>query len=178
MDLGGALRFLHEMPNPLFTVEIGGFRREAIYPFLSRGLHPYHRSFAVQGEIAVVMGWPVEEHSYPMFLDMLRRGFQRYGVLHKYHVTEDQVDNDFHIVLGRVDRTRVSQQRIEEVEEMMRLYMAEKMGRRRFAVYTEDLSLVAYEETTLSPRKSKRFSLEDAEKNLGKIVSLYPRAGT
>ena len=50
------------------------------------------------------MGWPNEDGSYPNSLDLLRRTFREYGISHKWHRTDDEIDNDFFFVLGTIDR--------------------------------------------------------------------------
>src|SRR5579864_4604069 len=118
MDLTGLLHFLRLGGRFPFHVQLGGFQKNREYPFTSRGQNPYHRSFSIQGDKVVLMGWPLhgplpnlalprvtmsdwirESRSYPNVLDELRRAFQSFNVLHDYHRTFPDVDNDFYLRL-------------------------------------------------------------------------------
>jgi hypothetical protein len=118
MDFGGFLHYLRGCGHFPFQVQAGGFGRRE-YPFRSRKAAPYERSFSVQGDKAVVMGWPVrgeplttppstpegcaqEGRIYPLTLDSLRRGAQGFGILHAYHQTPTDVDNDLFFRIGLV----------------------------------------------------------------------------
>jgi hypothetical protein len=65
------------------------------------------RSFSVQGEAFVLVGWPadslagVEGSGRPV--DELRREMNAAGVLHRYHARPADVDNDLHLVVGHHD---------------------------------------------------------------------------
>lgn len=58
MDLTGLLHFLRLGGRFPFQIQLGGFR-DREYPFTSRGQNPYHRSFSLQKDKVVVMGWPL-----------------------------------------------------------------------------------------------------------------------
>jgi hypothetical protein len=44
-----------------------------------------------------------ETRLYPNTLDSIRRGAQRYGILHSYHGKPEDTDNDFFFRIGMVD---------------------------------------------------------------------------
>ncbi len=44
-----------------------------------------------------------QANSYPNILDNLRKGVQRYGVLHSYHQRPDDIDNDLFFRIRMVD---------------------------------------------------------------------------
>jgi hypothetical protein len=119
MDFRGLLAYLRSSPNIPFQVQLGGFY-DHDYSFVSRGGRPYNRSFSVQDRNVVIVGWPVrgmftenphsmpwtpvqQANSYPNILDNLRKGVQRYGVLHSYHQRPDDFDNDLFFRIGMVD---------------------------------------------------------------------------
>jgi hypothetical protein len=82
-------------------VRIGGFRPDQDIPFTSRGQHLAERTFCVQNNAFVLMGWPADSlagASRP--LDELRREMNEANVLHKYHARATDVDNDLHLVVG------------------------------------------------------------------------------
>lgn len=50
-------------------IRLGGFDPAVDYSFRSRGVHPAIRSFSIQGRIAVAMGWPAVDTTFPQSLD-------------------------------------------------------------------------------------------------------------
>jgi hypothetical protein len=119
MDFDGLAEFLRSSENLPLYIQIGGFDKRD-YPFTSRQLTPYERSFSIQGDKVVLMGWPVrgtpflippttpqlwvqEAQLYPRTLDKLRRRAQNFGVLHAYHRAFSDVDNDLFFRIGLID---------------------------------------------------------------------------
>jgi hypothetical protein len=109
MELRGLFGFLRESDHLPFHAQFGGFKN-VDYPFASRGARPYDRSFSIQGEIAVVIGWPIgaapgglAAPAYPRVVDDLRREAQRFNVLHRWHRRPTDVDNDLYVRLGLVE---------------------------------------------------------------------------
>ena len=101
MDLPRIMDILARRFAVPLRVRIGGFRPEAAIPFTSRGQHLAERTFSVQGEAFVLMGWPADSLSGAARpLDELRREMNAAGVLHRYHARADDVDNDMHLVVG------------------------------------------------------------------------------
>ncbi len=172
MDLEGLFLSLRRVP-PLH-IRLGGFVAGQAYPFTSRGLHPYYRSFTLNGPLAVAMGWPVAGKSYPLALDVLRREFRQYNIVHKYHRRPDDIDNDFFFVLGLINRSVLTEGKFEEVQDELRLLMS---GREPLAlvVRPDDLSVVAYMDTQLSPSTSVRYSIDQALVKLDDLKLLYPK---
>ena len=115
MDLSGFSRFLLNGTRVPFSVQIAAFA-DRDYPFTSRSQRPYVRSFSIQGDKAVVMGWPIrgrpgpppespaafvqEARLYPSTLDQIRASAQAYGILHDYHRVPGDIDNDFYFRVG------------------------------------------------------------------------------
>jgi hypothetical protein len=104
MDLPRVMDILARRFATPLRVRIGGFRPGQAVPFTSRGQHLAERSFSVQGEAFVLVGWPadsladVEGSGRPV--DELRREMNAAGVLHRYHARPADVDNDLHLVVG------------------------------------------------------------------------------
>jgi len=104
MDLPRVMDILAGRFAVPLRVRIGGFRPGQAVPFTSRGQHLAERTFSVQGEAFVLMGWPadslagVEGAALP--LNELRREMNAAGVLHRYHARPADVDNDLHLVVG------------------------------------------------------------------------------
>ena len=101
MDLPRVMDILSRRFATPLRVRIGGFRPGQPVPFTSRGQHVAERSFSVQGEAFVLMGWPAESLAGAgRPLDDLRREMNAAGVLHRYHARPGDVDNDLHLVVG------------------------------------------------------------------------------
>jgi hypothetical protein len=159
INLEGLFLFLQEIP-PLH-IQMGGYSSLNTYPFTSRGLHPYIRSFAINDTLAVSMGWPVAGDLYPMTLDSLRRDCKQFNALHKYHRKIDDIDNDFFIVLGHVDPESVSKEKAASVQSALRQLLAEQEPL-DLVVQPDDLSVVAYIDSELPIATSVRYSLVEA----------------
>lgn len=99
MDADRAMRILsRHFARPL-RIRFGGFRPGEPMPFLSRGQHLSERSFSVQGNAFVLIGWPwPAEAGQP--LDRLRRDMNAANVLHRYHRRDGDIDDDFYLVVG------------------------------------------------------------------------------
>jgi hypothetical protein len=85
-------------------VRIGGFRPSQELPFTSRGRNLAERTFSVQDNAFVLVGWPADSLAgagrTQRPLDELRREMNAANVLHRYHVRATDVDNDLHLVVG------------------------------------------------------------------------------
>jgi hypothetical protein len=104
MDLPRVMDILARRFAVPLRVRIGGFRPGQPVPFTSRGQHLAERTFSVQGEAFVLVGWPADSISGAggtrRPLDELRREMNAAGVLHRYHARPADVDNDLHLVVG------------------------------------------------------------------------------
>jgi len=104
MDLPRVMDILARRFAAPLGVRIGGFRPGQAVPFTSRGQHLAERTFSVQGEAFVLMGWPADSLAgagrTQRPLDELRREMNAAGVLHRYHARPADVDNDLHLVVG------------------------------------------------------------------------------
>ena len=101
MDLPRVMDILARRFATPLRVRIGGFRPGQAVPFTSRGQHVAERSFSVQGQAFVLVGWPAESLAGAgRPLDDLRREMNAAGVLHRYHTRPGDVDNDLHLVVG------------------------------------------------------------------------------
>jgi hypothetical protein len=101
MDLPRVMDILARRFATPLQVRIGGFRPGQAVPFTSRGQHLAERSFSVQGEAFVLVGWPADSLTGAARpVDELRREMNAAGVLHRYHTQPADVDNDLHLVVG------------------------------------------------------------------------------
>lgn len=164
MDISGFREYLRSSSELPFQIQIGGFK-DRDYPFISRAQRPYKRSFSIQGNKAVIMGWPIrgkpledsdispaqlmqESRLYPNTLDILRRSAQRFSILHTYHASYTDVDNDFYLrigLFGNVDQAKI---RSEEIQKNLRDFLS-NMPPIILNIELKDLKLVSYEDETL-----------------------------
>jgi hypothetical protein len=101
MDLPRVMDILARRFATPLRIRIGGFRPGQAVPFTSRGQHLAERSFSVQGEAFVLVGWSADSLAGAgQPVDELRREMNAAGVLHRYHAKPDDVDNDLHLVVG------------------------------------------------------------------------------
>jgi len=172
VDPKALLRFLRKQ-FPSIDIRIGGFNDWANYAFQSRGTHPYLRSFSIQGKIAVAMGWPVQGDAFPNSMDDLRWKFCRdLGLRHKWHNTEDAVDNDLFFVLGRVEES-IRADRLHHAMTEVRAFLSSLDG--LFVRIEKDtLRVVAYMDEQLPLETSSVYSVDDPLLTPDRLLSYYP----
>jgi hypothetical protein len=170
IDFAGLLALLRSQFAG-FTARIGGFSAAVDYGFLSQGQHPFLRSFSLQRDIAVAIGWPIQDGAISPALDQLRRDLQRFGVLHKWHRQPDDVDNDFFFVLGRVNEALRNERR-SAVEQELR----EQLARRKpldIVVAPAALSFVGYHDPQLPLTSSPSARLTDPGLTAERLREIY-----
>lgn len=172
MDLKGLSHFLGK-EVPRFLIKIGGYQPDRDYGFTSRGQHPFHRSFSLQGTIAVAMGWPGEQAgghwTYGMDLYALRAAFEKYHLCHKWNKGGYQ-DNDFFFVLGKLDRDAVDPAQLKLTAAAVRQLLMDRVE--FITVGPNSLSLVAYDDTELPLDTTQVFPLVGADVELERLFKL------
>jgi hypothetical protein len=162
VDLAGLTSYLQSRLPPI-KIRIGGYQPEQDHGFISRGQHPYERSFSIQGSTAVAMGWPVEPAGvglrYTTDLYALRTAFETYHLCHKWN-KDGYRDNDFFFVLGKIDQDLADQQHVEAAAAAVRQLMAER--EQIITLNADTLSLVAYVDTELPLHSSRVFPIQNA----------------
>lgn len=153
MDTRGFLDYLRGSADLPIEVRIAGFG-ETDRPFLSRNAPPYERSFSVQGNKAVVMGWPWRTGSSggvgrsPPTLDAIRRSAQGFGILHAYHRSDMERDNDLFFRIGLIDRSLASDYAVRHLERRVRRYMS-RQPPLILSIGLDDLFVAAYRDDRL-----------------------------
>lgn len=172
MDLKAALQILKDKTLLPFDVTIGGFIDGGPYSFTSRNAVPYMRSFSIQGKYAVAMGWPYRNGIYSKSVDQLRRAFNAANVLHKYHSTADAEDNDFFFVLGNIIKEDIEPIQLLEAQGRLRAFFAahEPVN---VPISRNFLRVVAYVDEKLPPETSYSCTLDEAERDIDRIRSLF-----
>ena len=152
MNLAGLRDFLLADLQDEFFVRFAGFAPDEA-PFKSRGKSPYERSFSVQGDKLVLVGWPEEperDARWPLRLDLLRRAGRAFGVRHRWHV-DDAIDNDCYLRLGLLARPLERPDR-EALAARLRVLLSDR-GPVRVRFDADSLTWVSYLDTRL-PRET------------------------
>jgi hypothetical protein len=167
MDVVSLVNALRHNPDLPLSIRIGGFQ-ERPYRFDSRGQTPYARSFSIQGDKLVLMGWPItpgqpEERLRPdLALDRLRRDAQRFNVLHKYHARPSDVDNDFYLRLGLLHSGVVPATAVQTAAVNLRHYLS-IIQPVQLTLTVADLSLVRYTDERLPRDTTTAWSFRDEQ---------------
>jgi hypothetical protein len=168
MDHARAVEILAADLTPPMRIRIGGYGPDTATTFSSRGQHPYERMFSVQGEAFVLMGWPISTVVNGIShrpLDELRREMNDANILHWYHESWTDIDNDFHLVIGH--HNRVSGHEASEAVRVVRTYLAQHPA--QVEVGVDQIAIIAANSPTLAPaRFIGRLPVDPAE-----IVNLY-----
>ncbi len=173
MDIAGLLEFLLNEHSPFLplSIQVGGFKESVVYPFRSRGHAPYFRSFSIQNEIAVTMGWPVQNNSYISGMDRLRRSFNQFNVVHKYHNSDQAYDNDFFFVLGNVT-PGLSGEVVNACQDQMRKILACN-DLPPIKITQDQLKIIAYPEGDTQFERAVASNLEEAKAQIDKLKNFY-----
>jgi len=175
MDLDGLLNYLRTCGHIPLEIQIGGYGKRE-YPFASRSAIPYERSFSIQGDKVVMMGWPVrgnpfqlppatpcgwvqEASLYPRTLDVIRHAAQSFGVLHAYHRRLNDVDNDLFFRIGVVDPKSPTERMLSVLDEV-RQFLSEQPPV-VLEIGLDELFVAAYEDDTLPSSSTQVWSLTD-----------------
>lgn len=140
---GQLRRALHEAP---VTVQFGGFPDRDL-ALSSRGRRLYERSVVADRDQVVLIGWPVDAEGHPlMVLDGVRRAAARYGIEHRYPLSQTAHDPDAHVVVGELVDAIPADERGAAMA-ATRAALAERP--RRVPLGWDDLSIVVYDDTRL-----------------------------
>ena len=186
MDFDGLLLFLRTAVKIPFQIQIGGFENRD-YPFVSQGKKPYERSFSIQDDKAVLMGWPVriatlpsissnfeskESLVYPNTLDDLRRAAQDFNILHTYHRDMLDVDNDFYFRIGLVEPSSLDAQMRKNMEDTLRVYL-EAIPPVIVEIAIKDIHIVSYVDNRLPYESTQAWPISDSSVTGEFICGLY-----
>jgi hypothetical protein len=170
MDFKNLLFYLRYSGRLPIIVRIGGYDRTVDYGFLSRDRHPYERSFNIQGNIAVLMGWPCRERHFSMELDRLRLEGQNFNILHKYFKSVDTVDNDLYMRLGMF-KNELSTSEIVTIEEQVQRLVHSHLSL-YLSVDINSVFFTYYQDEFLTPETTRVIPLTEATPE--QLESIYP----
>jgi hypothetical protein len=147
-----ALETIYASLEPPINIRIGGYKSGDRATFSSRGEHPYERMFSDQKGTFVLVGWPLTTIACGISekpLDDLRRRLLEANILHLYHDSPADIDNDFHVVVGHYQEA-VSEE-IAATVGAVREYLAEHPV--ELAIGSQQLAIVASDSPTLMPAR-------------------------
>jgi len=188
MDFTKLLDFLRDKARFPFQVQICGYKDQD-YPFTSQGQGPFERSFSIQEDKPVIMGWPVNiisspdietrlhrvnaAQTYPNNLDETRRAVQEFGILHSYHRKISDIDNDFYFRIGLLrPNSRINLVNKEALEKKIRKFLSE-LDPVIIQVALSDLYIASYSDTKLPLESTRVWSVCDSIVSPAFIESLY-----
>jgi hypothetical protein len=188
MDLAGLLSLIRTSSGIPFHVQIGGFEKRD-YPFTSRGEKPCDRSFSIQGNKLVLMGWPIggslltkatinpgksssKSPIYPTVIDDFRLAAQNFNILHTYHRKPTDVDNDFYFRIGLLQHNSLTPQLKETVEKTLREFLS-NIEPIIVEVKRSQLCIAAYTDETLPTRSTQVWSVDNIKVTADLIENLY-----
>jgi len=163
------LEFIRQTSINITNIKIGGYHPE-FKEFTSRDQLPYRRSFSIQNNIVSVMGWSIAAADGYRLLDEYRRSFNKVNVLHKWHRTPDEVDDDFYLVLGRVKQIKENEK--EHLVDVMRHYLSTQLTT-YVALERDCLSVVRYIDPQLPVSSSSALSIIDKRLTPSYFLDLY-----
>jgi hypothetical protein len=141
MRLPPLFEYLAACPHLPLDVRFGGFAEQDV-SFLSRSARPYERSFSLQGDKAVLIGWPFGTEGYVRKLEAIRRQAETFHVLHRWHERPSDADNDAYLRLGTLSAEVPEDHRDVVTSAMRRILSAAPPVSVRLAA--SDLAVVAY----------------------------------
>lgn len=172
IDISGLVNYLQYQIDLPLTIRFGGYDRTSNYNFLSRQQHLYFRSFQLQQTqtqtIPVLIGWSWDKN-VTLAIDNLRRNFQQFNLLHKYHQTPEAIDNDFYLRLGTIDRQLTSQE-IDAIATGIRNLLATQPPY-YIPITLDNLAFARYRDLKLTPATTKVIPV--AEISADRLKLLY-----
>jgi hypothetical protein len=157
IDFAGLINYLNQQIELPISIRFGGYDRNTNYSFFSRDQHLYHRSFQLQSAdnqgIPVLIGWSWQNYSVTLAIDNLRRQLQQFNLLHKYHETPDDVDNDFYLRLGTIKADLTLSEREAIAIEIRNLLEAQ--AALSIPIQLENLAFVQYQDLALTPNTTR-----------------------
>ncbi|MGF1542002.1 MAG: hypothetical protein ACFCU5_16400 [Pleurocapsa sp.] len=173
IDLANLIKYLNCCPSLPLKIRFGGYDRHKDYGFLSRGLHPFERSFQLQSLsdgtiVPVLMGWSLLDNRITLEIDDLRRSFQQFNLLHKYHQKPDAIDNDFYLRLGTIEG-KISTKDKNKIETDIREILSKQAV--DLVLDKNNLAFAQYRDLSLTLETTK--ILPVTESNLEKLKELY-----
>lgn len=177
MDLDGLIAWLRRSLGRTIAIQMGGYQ-DRDYPFTSRGARPFNRSFFIHGGNVVLAGWPLDPPvpgpidpsatnatGYPSdrgFLHQLRLHAQLYGVLHAYHRSAEDIDNDLYLRIGMIDDPHALDPAASGHAQNVVRQMLAALPPLVIDMDLASICVAFYEATELPPASTRTFALDDS----------------
>lgn len=181
MDFPGLVNYLQHQVKMPKTICFGGYNRTVDYDFLSRGQHLYFRSFqlqpAVEQTIPLLIGWSKKSEGVPsisLAINNLRRDLQQFGMLHKYHGSPENIDNDFYLRLGTIS-PKLTLEEEQAIATEIRHVLATQPAL-YLPISLKDLAFAQYQDLSLTPATTKVISA--VTMTAGRLEQLYSESVT
>jgi hypothetical protein len=177
IDFADLINYLNHQVNLPITIRFGGYDRHTNYNFLSRSQHLYDRSFQLQSAenntitIPVLIGWSWQDRTVTLAIDKLRRDLQQFNLLHKYHATPDDIDNDFYLRLGTIQADLTLSEIDAIASEICDLLEAQTTL--SIPIQLENLAFVQYQDLSLTPKTTKVLLIQEITTT--QLEQLYPK---
>jgi hypothetical protein len=171
IDYALALRTIAARLTPPLAIRFGGFAPGQAAGFSSRGQSPHVRSFSAQGGALVLVGWPVSTVLTGMAdkpLDDLRRSMNEANILHWYHASWDDVDNDAHIVVGHCENSPSGD--VAEAVAAVRSHLA--LHRCEVEISRDRVAVIAADSPTLVPAQVLGHLAMDTSEIVSRVSTL------
>jgi hypothetical protein len=152
VDPGRVLRIIQSQLESPCRIRMGGYHANSDASFLSRGVHPFERMFSAQKQAFVLLGWPLATIRYGLShrpLDDLRRTMNKAGVMHLYHDSMTDIDNDLYFVVGHQDDAPA--EAVSVAVQKVKDYLADHPIEIDLGV--NQVSIIVSESSTLAPAK-------------------------
>jgi hypothetical protein len=152
MDSRQVLHVIRDFLSQPCRIRFGGYQPGSNATFLSRGIHPYERTFSAQGRAFALIGWPMLTILHGPAnrpLDDLRRAMNKAGVMHSYHKSMTDIDNDFYLVIGHHDDAPADQ--VSGAVHKVRTYLEEHPIEIDLGI--SQVSVIVSDSSTLVPAK-------------------------
>jgi hypothetical protein len=153
IDIDRAVETIMSHLDPPLVIRLGGHRPDGEPGLTSQGQRPYERMFSSIGGAFVLMGWPlisIETGGKLQPLDDLRRSMNDANVWHYYHQGRDDVENDFHLVVGHHTQA-VTAEMVGAAVRDVRARLSEEVV--DVPVGIEQVFIVAADSSTLAPAR-------------------------
>lgn len=171
MNLAGFFEYIKTIDIFPIPIQIGGFTKDVEYNFFSQGKHPFYRSFNIQTDLPIIIGWPFQNEVKDS-LSHLRKEVEQFNILHKYHQNLQDKDNDLYFVLGKIKGNFINKNRINYIEQNIKHALATTKPF-QFELNRDDLSLVFYNDSSLSLNTSLSIKITSDEFNYHDLYRYY-----
>ena len=173
IDLANLIKYLDRCPSLPINIRFGGYDHDYDYGFLSRGLHPFERSFQLQlfsnKIIPVLIGWSFKNNHISWEIDNLRCNFQQFNLLHKYYKIPDSIDNDCYLAMGDI-KGKLTSEAIKVIENDIRNILKTKFTI-DVSLNKDNLAFARYHDLSLTPKTTKILPVNEAD--LASLEKLY-----